>query len=91
MSMQYGVEPTMIGPVLLHQGKSYESYFPLPSLIVKYCPELKNLQAVGTDCKKALISVLTEIFSETLHLCDFHMKDNIHLKLKECKIGLQIR
>ena len=40
-----GVEPAMIGPVLCHQGKDYSSYYPLPSLMVKYCPELKSLQA----------------------------------------------
>lgn len=39
----HGNEPCFIGPVLIHQSKSFESYFGLPSLMVKYSPELKNL------------------------------------------------
>ncbi len=86
-SRKYGVEPAMIGPILLHQGKSYESYFPLPSLMVKYCPELNELQAVGTDCEKALINAVIVIFQKALHLlCDLHMKDNIDEKMREYQL-----
>ena len=86
-STQYGVEPAMIGPILLHQGKSYESYFPLPSLMVKYCPKLKELQAIGTDCEKALINAVVSVFQMALHLlCDLHMKDNIDEKMREYQL-----
>ena len=51
-----GVEPCMIRPVLIHQKKTFESYYPLPSLMLKHCPELMNVQAVGTDGEQALIN-----------------------------------
>ena len=83
----HGNEPCFIGPVLIHQSKSFESYFGLPSLMVKYSPELKNLQAMGTDGETALINAFKCIFTTALHLlCDLHMKENIEHHLNSLNV-----
>ena len=77
----------MIGPVFIRQGKSYEYYYPLPSLMVKCCPELRHLKAIGTDCEKALIDAFMTVLSQALHLlCDLHIKDNIDAKIRGCNV-----
>ena len=42
------VHPVMIGPVLIHSHKTYESYYTLPSNMLRLCPELKDLLVFGT-------------------------------------------
>ena len=82
-----GVEPCFIGPVLIHQSKTFESYFSLPSLMIKYSPELKDLQAMGTDGESALINAMKVNFPFTLHLlCDLHMRENFERYLKNLNI-----
>ena len=82
-----GVEPSMIGPVLIHQNKTFKSYYPLPSFMLKHCPELKDLQAFGTDGELALINAMKLVFCAALHLqCDLHMRENIEYQMKEYHI-----
>ena len=49
LAKQGRVEQAMIGLLIIHQTKIFQSYHPLRALMVKFCPELKNLKAVGTN------------------------------------------
>ena len=82
------VEPVMIGPILLHQKKTFESYFKLPSGMIQECPELKNLKVFGTDGEVSLSNAFEACFDKAHHLlCDIHMKDNIKSKLTSLHIS----
>ena len=86
-----GVEPVMIGPLLLHQRKTYESYFNLPSSMVQACPNIKNVRVFGTDGDANLYTCFHDCFLSARHLlCDIHMMDNIKNKLKTLNITGQV-
>ena len=44
-----GVSPVLLGPVLLHREKTSESYFTLPSTLVRLKPEIGNLRTFRTN------------------------------------------
>lgn len=82
-----GTEPVMIGPILIHQRKNFDSYFKLASSILQICPEMKSLKVFGTDGDKNLSDAFEVCFTSAKHLlCDIHMQDNIERKLKELGI-----
>ena len=82
-----GNEPVMIGPILIHQKKNFESYFKLSSSNLQLCPEMKNLRAFGTDGDQNLSDAFEVCFTAARHLlCDIHMQDNIERKLKDLGI-----
>jgi hypothetical protein len=77
----------MLGPILIHQKKNFDSYFKLSSSILQICPEMKNLKAFGTDGDKNLSDAFEVCFTSAKHLlCDIHMQDNIERKLKDLGI-----
>ena len=51
LETQQGTNPVCIGPGVLHnyKRKLEESYYTLPSLMVKYQPETRGVLVVGTD------------------------------------------
>ena len=52
--------------------------------MLKHCPDLNDLQAMGTDGEVALINGWKAVFKNALHLqCDLHMRENIDAQLKE--------
>lgn len=81
-------EPVMIGPILLHQKKSFDSYFKMPSSLLQMCPNLVNLKVFGTDGDQNLYNAFQVCFPGSHHLlCDLHMVDNIERKL--CNLGIR--
>ena len=83
----FGVEPVMLGPILLHQRKSFESYFKLSSSMLHNCPNLQNLRVFGTDGDVNLGNAFQVCFGKSAHLlCDLHMVDNIEKKLGQLNI-----
>ena len=44
-----GVSQVLLGPVLLQGEKTFESYFTLPSTLVRLKPEIGNLRTFGTN------------------------------------------
>ncbi|XP_062568607.1 uncharacterized protein LOC134230774 [Saccostrea cucullata] len=87
LTSKNGNEPVMIGPILIHQKKNFDSYFKLSSSILQICPEMKNLKAFGTDGDKNLSDAFEVCFTSSKHLlCDIHMQDNIERKLKDLGI-----
>ena len=78
-----GVNPVMLGPILLHQRKLFTSYYALPSTMIQYDPDLQGMLAFGTDGELALSKVFESAFPFAVHLlCDMHMEDTITSKLK---------
>ena len=77
-----GVSPVIIGPVLIHDAKTFESYYTLPSTMVKLRPGLSSLKAFGTDGKENLSRALKICFPQADNLlCWIHVRDNIQRKL----------
>ena len=82
-----GVSPVLLGPVLLHGEKTFESYFTLLSTLVRLKPEISNLRTFGTDGEINLYQVMNACFKQPNHLlCWIHVKDNISQKLSKLKI-----
>lgn len=75
--------PTLIGPIMVHMERTAEVYKHFFTQVVKYCPTLKNIRAVGTDGEQALVNALKEVFGEKcVYLrCFKHFKDDILRKL----------
>ena len=79
--------PVLIGPMLLHQRKTTQSYHFLASSMVGLCPDLVSIQAFGTDGEKALSDAFQLQFRNATHLqCFLHVKDSIVRKLRDIGI-----
>ena len=77
------VHPVLLGPTLIHSSKTFESYFSLPSVMLRLKPELASLRAFGTDGEKNLFEAISTCFNKADHLlCWIHVKDNISQKLE---------
>ena len=75
--------PVMIGPILLHQRKEYDSYFPLASHMVQKRKGLKNILVIGSDSEKNVYQPFMDILSNPLHqYCNIHIFQNVKEKLK---------
>lgn len=86
-----GIEPVMIGPILLHQRKGFESYFTLSSSMLQASADLKNIKVFGTDGDENLSNAFQVCFTDAKHLlCDVHMIDNIKKKLNALDIKGQV-
>ena len=79
--------PVLLGPMLVHQRKTMQSYHFLASSIVGLCPDLVKLNTFGTDGEKALENAFALQFKKASHLlCFLHVKDSIVRKLREIGI-----
>ena len=54
--------PTMLGPVLVHQKKSFETYHFFASSLIGMRPSLDNILAFGTDGEQALVNAFQKQF-----------------------------
>ena len=80
----------MIGPMLLHQRKTFESYNFFFSKLVEMNKNMVAVLAFGTDGEEALTQALQRNFYHALHLrCFTHFKDNCKEELKLIPHGLQ--
>jgi len=79
-----GVHPVFIGPVLIHSSKTFESYFTLPSTMIRLRPGLSDLKTFGTDDEANVYKAMGTCFLKSNHLlCFIHGKDNISEKLSQ--------
>ena len=79
--------PVMLGPMLVHQNKTFESYHFLASSMVGLCPRLSSLMAFGSDGEKALGDAFSLQFRDASHLlCSLHVKERIKMKLRDLGI-----
>ncbi len=82
-----GAHPVMIGPVLIHYKKGFDSYFQLPSNMIRFHRPLINIKCFGTDGEVNVSDALKAVFTDGQHLmCDIHMRDNVISKLQELGI-----
>ena len=67
--------PVLLGPLLIHQRKSKQSYYFMASSLVGLCPQLSSLLCFGTDGEKALGDAFELQFQNATHLlCFLHVK-----------------
>ena len=79
----HNVHPVLLCPTMIHSSKTFESYFSLPSDMLRLKPELANLRAFGTDGEKKLFEAISTCFNKADHLlCWIQVKDNISQKLE---------
>ena len=81
--------PVLLGPMLIHQKKTRESYYFLASGIVGLCPNLRGLVASGTDGEKVIGEAFKIQFGEAKHLlCFIHVKHRLKVN---CVIWISVK
>ena len=79
--MRTGQSPIMLGPLFIHQSKSYEVYNFFASALTGITPSLARILAFGTDWEQALVKAFKQQFCFALHLrCFRHMRQDIQRK-----------
>jgi hypothetical protein len=74
--------PIMLGPILVHQRKTFQTYNFFCSSLIGLLPSLDKMLAFGTDGEEALAMAFEKQFKFAIHLrCFRHLKQNIHRKL----------
>ena len=87
-----GKHPSMIGPVLIHEKKTTETYSVFGGTLKSLNPGLGNVLAFGTDGEKALATAFRNNFERATNLlCDLHLKANVESKLQEFGISGNIK
>ncbi len=73
-----------IGPMLIHQNRTYEVYYHFAAELVKFKRSLCSLNAIGTDGEEQLSNAFGTVFPGAIRLlCSVHKRDNIRSKLRE--------
>ena len=76
------VNPVLLGPILIHQRKLFDSHNFFFSSLRTLRPKLKDVVAFGTDGEVNLVQAMTEAFPSAEQLrCFNHMRRNIKNKL----------
>ena len=79
--------PTMIGPLLLNQKKTFDSYNHFFTKIVSLNKETRELLAFGTDGEEELFRALRHAFPQAIHLrCFSHFMDNCKHQLRSSNV-----
>ena len=77
----------MLGPILVHQRKLFETYHFFISSLIGFAPSLDHILAFGTDGEEALAVAFKKQLKYAIHLrCFCHMKQNITQRLREMGI-----
>ena len=77
IATQTGKSPVYLGPILIHQTQKFSVHHYLASQIVGLRPELKNIQAFGTDGEAALYNALLSDVIIKCMLVDVRQKAGI--------------
>lgn len=79
--------PIVLGPVLIHQTKTFHAFHYFASTLVRLNPKLVNIKAFGTDGEGELIKAFKIAFPSAVHLrCVNHIRQNVKDKLHSLKI-----
>ena len=82
-----GHNPILIGPILIHQTKSFRPFHYFASTLIRLNPRLIDLRAYGTDGEPELIKAFDICFPKVIHLrCVNHLSQNVKKKLSEMKV-----
>ena len=78
-----GNHPIVLGPILIHQTKTFQPFHYFASTLIRLNPELIKLKAFGTDGESELIKAFQLCFPQATHLrCTNHLRQNIKDKLR---------
>ena len=76
-----------IGPMFVHQRRTYETYFHFVSEILKHQKALASLNAIGTDGEEQLSNAFGTVFPGAVKLlCVVHKRVNIRAKLRQLAV-----
>ena len=82
-----GNHPIVLGPVVIHQTKTFRPFHCFASTLIRLSPKLIHLQAFGTDGESELINDFSLAFPKSVHLwCVNHIRQNVKDKLHALKI-----
>ena len=77
-----GQSPVMLGPLFIHQSKSFSAYHFFASSLLGITPKLMGVLAFGTDGEEALVKAFKQQLQFAVHLrCFRHMRQDIRRKL----------
>ena len=83
-----GSHPVMLGPLFIHQRKTFATYNFFFSQLIGLKPNLRDLQCFGTDGEKALEEALQTQFRYATHLrCFLHFRGNLETKLSDIGVS----
>lgn len=72
----------MLGPLFVHQSKSYSTYHFFASSLLGITPKLVGVLAFGTDGEEALVKAFKQQLQFAVHLrCFRHMRQDIQRKI----------
>lgn len=63
-----GQHPSLLGPILVHQTKTFHAFYYFASTLVWLNPVLKNVTAFGSDGEVKLIKAFHSAFPNAVHL-----------------------
>ena len=85
------IHPVMLGPILIHTNKSFESYFTLPSTLICLRPSYTSLKAFGTDGELNLYSAFKSCFKKAQHmLCWITRRKTLKTNFPNYKLRIRI-
>lgn len=88
---QKGNHPIVLGPVLIHQTKTFRAFYYFASTLIRLNPKLVNIKAFGTDGEGELIKSFNIAFPNAVHLrCMHHIRQNVKDKLRALKFPRSI-
>ena len=86
-NVRTGKPPVFLGPLLVHQSKTEQTYRYLGSAMKRFNPHTGQLKAFGTDGERALSNAFREEFPEAdHHRCFIHLRKNIEMKMSSLGI-----
>ena len=86
-----GQHPIVLGPILIHQTKTFRPFHYFASTIISLNPELTKLKAFGTDGEPELIKAFHVCFPQATHLrCTNHLRQNVKDKLLSLDISQSV-
>ncbi|KAK3736206.1 hypothetical protein QZH41_011893, partial [Actinostola sp. cb2023] len=85
-----GRHPLMLGPLFMHQKKTYDAYNYFFSKLVSLKREVANILVFGTDGEEQLFKAMERNMYHALHLrCFGHFRDNCKDKLRALPQAVQ--
>ena len=82
-----GNHPITLGPILIHQTKTFQPFHYFASTLIRLNPRLINLKAFGTDGEPELTKAFNVCFPHAVHLrCTSHMRQNVRDKLRSLNV-----
>ena len=83
--------PLLLGPLLIHQTKTFHAFYYFASTLIRLNPSLKNIKAFGTDGEPELIKAFHSAFSDAVQLrCTNHLRQNIKDKLRSLGLSQEL-